>query len=580
MKNYKIGKKLYIAFSAAIVLFIITVMFAVWGMRTLSSNFTVYHNGPDVTSTAAVNLQRGLMELEKYLVLMCTTEEAEENQLYLQGIDDAMGVVDSSVITLQDHLIRQKIKDLLKEMSDTLDTTVEDRDKIIFLSKNNKNEEALTLYKTNYSPVLEKVRNTAKEIRIATEQLGLELYDSSQAAERNAYIWVIGIAGLSIVILCLLGRYIVLGITMPLKEIEMATKELADGNLNVVITYESQDELGSLADSTRSFIDKLNQYISNISDVLGKMSKGDMTVGVTMEYSGDFAPIRSSMENTLSSLNILLLQARQITEQVASASGQVSTGSQILATGATEQASAVEELSASISTVSDKVHHIADIVRQATGEVMKTVNGAKDGHEKMEMLLASMERIKGGSEQISGITHTIQDIAQQTNLLALNAAIEAARAGASGKGFAVVAEEVRALAEKSAEAAKKTSALIERSLQEVADGLQVALETGIVIENASQEALRLQEIVLGIDNAAQEQSIAIGQITTGIEQISDVIQANAATAEESSASSEELSSLSETLKEEISKFKIGSSSNEAVLHSPHSVTRLGSGNKY
>jgi methyl-accepting chemotaxis protein len=580
MKNYKIGKKLYIAFSTAIVLFIATVMCAAWGMRTLSSNFTVYHNGPDVTSTAAMNLQRGLMELEKYLVLMCTTTDADENQQYRQGIDDAMRVVDSSIITLQDHLIRQEYKDLLKEMCDTLVTTVKDRDKIISFSKNNKNEEALTLYKTEYSPVLANVRDTAKEIRIATEQLGLELYDSSQIAERNAYIWIIGIASLSIVILCLLGRYIVLGITIPLNEIEMATKELADGNLNVVITYESQDELGSLANSTRSFIDKLNRYINNISDVLGKMSMGDMTVGVTMEYSGDFAPIRASMENTLSSLNILLLQVSQVTEQVASASGQVSSGSQMLAAGATEQASAVEELSASISTVSNKVHHIADIVRQAAGEVMKTVNGAKNGHEKMEQLLASMERIKGGSEQISGITQTIQDIAQQTNLLALNAAIEAARAGASGKGFAVVAEEVRALAGKSAEAAKKTSTLIERSLREVADGLQVALETGIVIENTSQEALRLQEIVVGIDKAAQEQSIAIEQITTGIEQISAVVQTNAATAEESSASSEELSSLSETLKEEISRFKIGSSSNETVLHSPHSMIRLGSGDKY
>ncbi len=580
MKNYKIGKKLYIAFSTAIVLFIATVMCAAWGMRTLSSNFTVYHNGPDVTSTAAMNLQRGLMELEKYLVLICTTKDADENQQYRQGIDDAMRVVDSSIITLQDHLIRQEYKDLLKEMCDTLVTTVKDRDKIISFSKNNKNEEALTLYKTEYSPVLANVRDTAKEIRIATEQLGLELYDSSQTAERNAYIWVIGIASLSIVILCLLGRYIVLGITIPLNEIEMATKELADGNLNVVITYESQDELGALADSTRSFIDKLNRYINNISDVLGKMSMGDMTVRVTMEYSGDFAPIRASMENTLSSLNILLLQVSQVTEQVASASGQVSSGSQMLAAGATEQASAVEELSASISTVSNKVHHIADIVRQAAGEVMKTVNGAKNGHEKMEQLLASMERIKGGSEQISGITQTIQDIAQQTNLLALNAAIEAARAGASGKGFAVVAEEVRALAGKSAEAAKKTSTLIERSLREVEDGLQVALETGIVIENTSQEALRLQEIVVGIDKAAQEQSIAIEQITTGIEQISAVVQTNAATAEESSASSEELSSLSETLKEEISRFKIGSSSKETVLHSPHSMIRLGSVDKY
>lgn len=558
MKNYKIGKKLYIAFGTAIILFIATVTCAILGMRIMSSNFTVYHNGPDVTSTAAMNLQRGLVELEKYLVLMCTTKNAADNQQYKQGFDDAVKIVDSSIITLQDHLIQQKNKELLKKLSATLEKTVEDRDKIIALSENNQNEEALAFYKTNYGPVLADVRSEAREIRITAEQLGLQLYDSSKAAEKNAYIFVIGIAILSIIILYLFGRYIVRGVTVPLKEIEMATKELAEGNLNVVITYESQDELGLLADSTRSFIDKLNRYIHNISDVLGRISRGDMTAKITMEYSGDFAPIRASMENTLSSLNILLLQIRQVTEQVASASCQVSSSSQLLAAGATEQASAAEELSASITTVSNKVHHIADSVKQAAEEVVETSNEAKYGHKRMDLLLAYMERIKESSEQISGITNTVQDIAQQTNLLALNAAIEAARAGESGKGFAVVAEEVRALAGKSADAAKKTSALIEHSLQEVAGGLQVALETGIATENASQAVLRLQEIIEGINSAAQEQSNAIEQITKGMEQISAVVQTNAATAEESSASSEELSSLAETLRGEVSRFKTGS----------------------
>jgi methyl-accepting chemotaxis protein len=174
----------------------------------------------------------------------------------------------------------------------------------------------------------------------------------------------------------------------------------------------------------------------------------------------------------------------------------------------------------------------------------------------MEGMLFAMNDIKTSSSEISNITKAIEDIAFQTNILALNAAIEAARAGEAGKGFAVVADEVRNLAAKSAEAAKNTVQLIEKSNLSVTDGVNIARNTAKSMQIVSEKTKNIKDLISEIDSASQSQASSIAEINQGIEQISAIIQNNAATAEESSASSEELSSQAAMLKDEVSKFKL------------------------
>ena len=195
-------------------------------------------------------------------------------------------------------------------------------------------------------------------------------------------------------------------------------------------------------------------------------------------------------------------------------------------------------------------------VKTATRYVEQAVENVKDSSVHMGQLNEAMTNIGAASDQITNITKVIEDIAFQTNILALNAAIEAARAGNAGKGFAVVADEVRNLAAKSAEAAKKTAELIQRSVATVAEGTQAAEKASLILKSVEEKANLVNESIIKIDRASAEQAIAIEQIRQGLTQVSAVIQTNAATAEENSATSEEMSAQAATLREEVGRFKL------------------------
>jgi len=241
-------------------------------------------------------------------------------------------------------------------------------------------------------------------------------------------------------------------------------------------------------------------------------------------------------------------------DQVAAASGQLSSASQKLAEGASEQASALEETSSTLNESSSMIQQNTQNTKQAAMLSEKVKDSADKGNTEMKEMSGAMDELKKSSGEISKIIKVIDDIAFQTNILALNAAVEAARAGEAGMGFAVVAEEVRNLAQRSAQAAKDTSAIIEKNISLSERGVSVSKRVADSLGEITVQAKKVNELMDEITAASQEQTQGIDQINRAVSQMEQVTQGSASTAEESAAASEELSAQAMNMKEVISEL--------------------------
>ncbi len=251
-------------------------------------------------------------------------------------------------------------------------------------------------------------------------------------------------------------------------------------------------------------------------------------------------------------------------DQVTAASGQVASSSEAMAEGATEQASSIEESSAALHELSAMVGQNASNTQQANAIMNDTRQVAEEGGRQMTQMTSAIGAIKKSSDETAKIVKTIEEVAFQTNLLALNAAVEAARAGEAGKGFAVVAEEVRNLAQRSAQAAKSTAQLITDSQQASQNGVQVTQELARVLDSMQSSVNKVGALVSEIAAASKEQAQGVDQISTTISQMSQVTQSNAANAEESAASGEELAGQAHELQAMVLDLL-------AVVHGNHGV---------
>jgi len=301
---------------------------------------------------------------------------------------------------------------------------------------------------------------------------------------------------------------------------------------------------------------ELSAPTTELTGVLARVADRDLTARMTREYAGDFVALKGSFNTAIDTLDEVLSQVAASGAQVAGASGEFAAGSTGLAQGAAQQAGALEEVSASLQELAATSKQNAANARQARGMADNARGGAAAGVSSMQRLSAAVERIKHSSDRTASVVKTIDELAFQTNLLALNAAVEAARAGDAGRGFAVVAEEVRALAQRSAAAARETGGLIADSVRAANEGVALNDEVLGQLRQINGDVEKVSEVMAEIAASSEQQDLGVGQINGGLEAMNGVTQQVATSAQQSSSAAVELSSQAEAMRELVASFRL------------------------
>ncbi|ASY79928.1 methyl-accepting chemotaxis protein [Pectobacterium polaris] len=310
----------------------------------------------------------------------------------------------------------------------------------------------------------------------------------------------------------------------------------------------------------------VTQPIKEALGVAENVAKGDLTSEIYTDRQDETGQLLSALNNMNSSLRQIVSQVRDGAETISSAASQIAAGNQDLSARTEEQASSLEETASSMEQLTSTIRNTADNTTQATDLAASASETVKKSGIMMETVTQEMRGIRDSSQRMAEIIGVIDGIAFQTNILALNAAVEAARAGEQGRGFAVVASEVRALAQRSATAAKEIKELIDDSFKKVQDGMGLVEKTGVTMNSLVTNVQGVTGIISEIAQASREQSDGINQINLAVGQIDTTTQQNAALVEESAAAALSLQDQANSLARTVSVFNLGASYKSAALN--------------
>jgi methyl-accepting chemotaxis protein len=420
--------------------------------------------------------------------------------------------------------------------------------------------------------------------------------NAGKASYDEARFWIFVALGFAAALCFGAGAALIYAVSRPLGALTGAVLELAGGNLRVTVPEtDREDEVGKLAGAMSAFKDQLAAaerakkeqeellertkaeqeatIVNSIGAGLEALALGDLTHRVNADLVGAFAKLKEDFNTSVARLQDAMKSVLAGTEGISTGANEISTAADDLSRRTEQQAASLEETAAALEEITATVNKTAQNAKDAGIIVGSAKSAAEDGGQVVETAIKAMGQIEESSRQITDIIGVIDEIAFQTNLLALNAGVEAARAGDAGKGFAVVASEVRALAQRSSEAAKEIKTLIKASGEHVGSGVKYVGESGKALTRIVDQVAKINSLMTEMSQAAQQQATGIEEVNQAVSQMDQVTQQNAAMVEESTAASRNLASETGELVKLVSFFRVGEEAAPARQASSHIAQR-------
>jgi methyl-accepting chemotaxis protein len=297
--------------------------------------------------------------------------------------------------------------------------------------------------------------------------------------------------------------------------------------------------------------------VARLGKALSHLSAGDLAFRLTGDFPGEYAQLKRDFNATMESLEETIRTVNHSVVNIGSGTSEISGAANDLSHRTEQQAASLEETAAALDELTSQVNASAENAKVAAKSVEVASSDAEQSGEVVQKAIAAMQGIEQSSHEVSRIIGVIDEIAFQTNLLALNAGVEAARAGDAGKGFAVVAQEVRELAQRSANAAKEIKTLINTSAGQVREGVDLVGKAGGALEKIAEQVVQINGLIRQISSSASEQAVGLKEINSAVNQMDQVTQQNAAMVEETTAASMALNDEAQTLKSLVARFRAG-----------------------